>query len=70
MIYQILAFTIHRKSFKKSCKNNKFKISAPTWNEEFELPDVLYSLSGIQKYYEYIIKKYEAVTDNPSKTYM
>ena len=26
------------KNIKKSCKNNKFKISAPTWNEEFELP--------------------------------
>ena len=24
-------------------KNNKFKISAPTWNEEFELPDGSYS---------------------------
>ena len=27
------------KNIKKSCKNNKLKISAPTWNEEFELPD-------------------------------
>ena len=27
------------KNIKRSCKNNKFKISAPTWNDEFELPD-------------------------------
>ena len=26
------------KNIKKSYKNNKFKISAPTWNEEFEIP--------------------------------
>ena len=26
------------KNMKKSYKNNKFKISAPTWNEESELP--------------------------------
>ena len=38
-------------------KNNKFKISAPTWNEEFELPDGSYSASDIQDYFEYILKK-------------
>ena len=32
----------------KSHKNNKFKISAPTWNDQFELPDGLYSISDIQ----------------------
>ena len=37
--YQILAFAIHGKNIKKSCKNSKLKISAPTWNEEFELTD-------------------------------
>ena len=42
---------------KKSYKNNKFKISAPTWNEEFELPDGSYSISDIQYYFEYIITK-------------
>ena len=30
------------KNIKSSCNNNKFKISAPTWNEEFELPDGSY----------------------------
>ena len=53
---------------KKSYKNNKFKISATTWNKELpdELPDGSYSVSDIQDYPEYIIKKHETVTDNPS----
>ena len=42
-----------------------FKISAPTLNEEFELPDGSYSVSDIQDYFEYIIKKDETFTDNP-----
>ena len=42
------------KKIKKSYKNNKFKISTPTWNEEFELPDGSYSISDIQGYFEYI----------------
>ena len=54
------------KNIKKSCKNNKFKISCPTWNEEFELPDGSYSVSDIQDYFEYIIKKHETVTEDPS----
>ena len=58
MLYQILVFTIHRKILKESYKNNKFKISAPTWNEEFELPDGSYSISDIQDYFEYILKKH------------
>ena len=40
------------KNIKKSYKNNKFKISAPTWNEEFELPDISNSISDIQDYFE------------------
>ena len=42
------------------------KKSASAWNEEFELPNGLYSVSDIQDYLEYIIKKHETVTDNPS----
>ena len=37
--------------------NNRYKISAPTWNEEFELLDVSYSISDIPDYFEYIFKK-------------
>ena len=55
-----------QEKYKKSYKNNKLKISAPTWNEEFELPNGSYFVSDIQDYFEYILKKYEAVTDNPS----
>ena len=44
------------KNIKNSYKNNKFKISAPTWNEEFELPDGSYSVSDIQYYFRYILK--------------
>ena len=66
LFYQTLAFTIHEKKIKRSYKNNKFKISAPAWNEEFELPDESYSVSDIQDYFEDIIKKHEEVTDNPS----
>ena len=42
------------KNIKNSYNNNKFKISAPTWNDEFELPDGSYSVSNIQDYFEYI----------------
>ena len=42
----------HRKSY----NNNKFKISAPTWNDEFELSDVSYLISDIQDYFEYSFK--------------
>ena len=65
LLYQTLAFTTW-KNIKKSYKNNKFKISAPTWNEEFELPDGSYSVSNIQDYFKYMLKKHETVTDYPS----
>ena len=45
-------------NIKKQYKNNKFKISAPTWNEEFELPDESYSIQDIQDYFGYILKKH------------
>ena len=50
---------------KKSYKNNRFKISVPMWNEKFELLDGSYSASDIADYFDYIIKNYETVTDNP-----
>ena len=54
------------KNIKSSYNNNKFKISAPTWNDKFELPDGLYSVSDIQDYFEYILKKHEEDIDKPS----
>ena len=50
----------------KSEYNNKFKISAPTWNDTFDLPDGSYSVSDIEDYFEFIIKKYETLAENPS----
>ena len=46
------------------CNNNKFKISAPTWNDEFDLSDGSYSISDIQDYFEFIIKKHETLAEN------
>ena len=53
------------KNIKSEYKNNKFKISAPTLNETFDLPDGSYSISDIQDYFEFIIKKHERLTENP-----
>ena len=47
------------KNIRSAYNNNKFKISVPTWNDEFELPDGSYSISDIQAYFEFIIKKLE-----------
>ena len=53
-------------NIKSSYNNNKFKISAPTQDDEFELPDGSYSVSDIQDYFEYIFKKHGESVDNPS----
>ena len=52
------------KNIKSEYKNNKFKISAPTWNDTFDLPYGSYSISDIQDYFEFIIKKHETLTEN------
>ena len=44
--------------------NNKFKISAPTLNDTFNLSDGFYSIVGIQDYFEFIIKKHKTLTEN------
>ena len=59
-----MLFTIHRKT-KSSYNNNNLKISAPTWNDEFELPGGSYFISDIQDYFEYISKKHGEDTDDP-----
>ena len=53
------------KNIKSEYNNNKFKISAPTWNDTFDLPDGSYSISDIQDYFEFIIKKHETLAENP-----
>ena len=54
------------KNIKSSYNNNKFKISAPTQNDKFELPDGSYSVSDIQDYFEYILEKHGEDIDKPS----
>ena len=53
------------KNIKSAYSYNKFKIYAPTWNDGFELPDGYYSISDIQDYFEFIIKKLETLAENP-----
>ena len=53
------------KNIKSEYNNNKFKISAPTWNDTFDIPDGSYSIADIQDYLEFIIKKHETLTENP-----
>ena len=67
LVYQIWLCTTYG-NIKKSYKNNKFKISATTWNEEFSGS---YSVSDIQDYFKYITKTHEAVSDNaPMRIYV
>ena len=54
------------RNLKSSYNNNKLKISAPPWNDKFELPDGSYPVSNIQDCFEYILKKKLENIDNPS----
>ena len=53
------------KNIKSKYNNNKFKISAPTWKDTFDLSDGSCSIADIQDYFEFIIKKHETLTKNP-----
>ena len=58
------------KNIKSTYNNNKFKISSPTFNDTFDLPDGSYSIEDIQDYFEFIIKKHETLTENlPAQIY-
>ena len=61
LLYQILAFCYEWKNI-----NNKFKISAPTWNEESELPDIIFCIKYSRLFWIYLKKKRDTVADNPS----
>ena len=54
------------KNIKSSYNNNKFKISAPTWNDKFELPNGSHSVSDIQNYFKFILKKHGENSNMPS----
>ena len=51
------------KNVKSDYNNNKFKISAPTLSDTFDVPDGSYSIAALQNYFEYIIKKHETIAD-------
>ena len=40
------------KNIKSDYNNNKFKISAPTWNDTFVVPDGSYSIAALQNSFE------------------
>ena len=65
MILANLSIYYTWKNIKSKYNNNKFKISAPTWNETFDLLDSYYSIDDIQDYFQFIIKKHETLTENP-----
>ena len=54
------------KNIKSSYNDHEFKVSTPTWNDKFELPDGLYSVSNVQDYFEYILKKHGENINKPS----
>ena len=62
---QNLSIYYTRKNIRKQYNNNKLKIIAPSWNDEFELPDGSYSVSDIQDYIACIIKKHGTLTTIP-----
>ena len=65
MVLANLSISYTLKNLKSEYNNNKFKISVPTWNDTFDLPDSSYSIEDIQDYFEFIIKKHETLTENP-----
>ena len=66
LLYQVLASTLYEKNIKKSHPDiNRFKISAPTQNDKFELPVGSDSALHIQNYFEYIFKNHEVLNGEP-----
>ena len=51
-------------NIKSEYNNNKFEISTLTWNDTFDLSDDSYSISDIQDYFEFIIKKHETLNED------
>ena len=58
------------KNIKSEYNNNKFKVSTPTWNHEFNLPDGSYSVSDIHYYFEYMIKNMKILQITPLFKFM
>ena len=53
------------KNIKSAYNKNRFKTSAPTWDDTFHLPDGSYFTADIQENFEIIIKRHETSTENP-----
>ena len=64
IVFVNLIFITLGKTLNQNKNNNKFKISAPTWNETFDLPDGSYSFEDIPDYFEFIFKKHETLTED------
>ena len=65
-LFHFLSIYFTWKNIKSEYNKNKFKISAPTWGETLDLSDGSYSITDIQDYFKFIIKKHETLTENPS----
>ena len=52
------------KNIKSAYNNNKFKIYALPWNDEFDLLDGSYSIPDVHNYFGYAIKKHETIANN------
>ena len=61
MVLASLSIYYTWKNVKSIYNNNKFKISAPTWNDTFDIPDGSYNIPAVQNYNKYIIKKHETI---------
>ena len=53
------------KTTKSEYSNNNFNISAPTWNDTFDLPGGSFSIADIQDYFKFIFKKHETLIEDP-----
>ena len=52
------------KNINSAFNNRNCKIYAPTQNDEFDLPEGSYFVSGIQDYFEYIIENRNTIANN------
>ena len=57
------------KNVTKKHNNGKFKITAPSWSEEFELPEGSYNVSDINEYFQFIVKKHTKDHDKDIEIY-
>ena len=65
--YHVLENLLYMGKYKKkSYKNIRCKISAPKRNDDVDLSDVSYTVLHIQDYFEFIVRKHGALTDNCS----